>query len=103
MYNSQELEPSRDEEEHETEVGPTASNITVPVSDTVGEATNNKGSPKPLQESHANDQSPDTIKNTLDDSAKNKGQSLDVAKPSKEHVDDGGDVVVEGDEDTVIY
>ena len=103
LYDSQELESSRDMVEHETDVVPNTSNITIPVSDTVGQATDNKGSPKPLQDSHANDQSSNTLESALEDTAMDTGQSLDVTKSSKEHVDDGGDVVVEGDEDTVIY
>ena len=103
LYDSQEPEPSRDVVEHETDFLPTTSNITIQDSDTVGQVTNNKGSPKPLQDSHANDQSSNTLESALEDTAMDTGQLVDVAKSPKEHVDDGGDVVVEGDEDTVIY
>ncbi|MCJ1247998.1 hypothetical protein MMC30_005213 [Trapelia coarctata] len=63
--------------------------------ETVGQVTNAEGPNDPLQDSNANHLSTLPVEHTVESSA-----TSDV---SKDHVDDGGEVLMEGEEDTVIY
>ena len=63
--------------------------------ETVGQVTNASGPDNPLQDHHANHLSTLPVERTLESSA--------TSDLPKDHVDDGGEVVVEAEEDTVIY
>lgn len=63
--------------------------------DTVGFATNKAETVDSLQETNANPQQTDITNNAKDLASNIEAQ--------KDHMDDGGEVLVVGEEDTVIY
>ena len=90
-----------DEQAEETEVtvkvGDNAPNVPISSVDpeTVGSVANQAEPVDSLQRLHANSKSPSTI---------NVTEAATISHdPLKEHADDGGEVVLEADEDTVIY
>jgi hypothetical protein len=63
--------------------------------DTVGAMTNSTGPVNASGELHTDKRKPDA--------ATTKGTHKDESEPSKDQMDDSGEVLVEGDEDAVIY
>lgn len=94
-FNARHSEATTKLAQQEAEISLTLSDHAPQEMETVGQITNAEGPDNPLQDSDANHLSTLPVEDTVEPSA-----TSDVPN---DHVDDGGDVVVEGEEDTVIY
>lgn len=94
-FKAQESESTKSPPQQEAEVLFNMVDHTSQDSETVGQVTNAEGPDNPLQDSNANHLSTLLVEDTV--------EPLATSCMPKDHVDDGGDVLVEGDEDTVIY
>jgi len=94
-FKAQDSEAIQNPTQQEAEVSIDVPGLTSQDLETVGQVTNAEGPDIPLQDSNANRLSTLSVEHTVESPA-----TSDVPK---DHVDDGGEVVVEEEEDTVIY
>lgn len=94
-FKARESEAAKPLAQQDTEILMNLAVHTSPNLETVGQVTNAEGPGNPLRDSNANHLSTHLVEDAV--------EPLATPNEPKDHVDDGGEVVVEGEEDTVIY